>query len=167
MTHGLGNNVSVLRRWEAHAGGQLPENWHQFQKDNMALALKISQEDPELVALLSGSASAGLRADALSGKFSAVPPDYQQVQRQAAFDHQQELRKKVESGEASLSEKIELSAINPQLFAQLEAKNAPSAEQVALETARKQALQQERLIASHQHASRQAFAEHRAKGGAW
>lgn len=167
MTHDLGNNVSVLRRWEANGGGQLPDNWHQFQRDNMMLSIKISEEDPELVALISGTASAGLRADALSGKFSAVPPDYQQIQRQLAFDRQQELSIKIEAGKSTFTERLELGAINPGLLAQLEAKNAPSAEQVALEKARKQAAQQEALAASRQHTARQAFAEYQAKSGDW
>ena len=73
MSHGLENNVSVLRRWAAHSEGSLPTDWQSFSRDNMVEASQIAQRDPELVDLLSGKASAGLRADALSGNFSAVP----------------------------------------------------------------------------------------------
>ena len=74
--HGLDNNVSVLRRWAAHSPDTaLPRDWDEFAKSNLKLSEQISQADPELVSLLAGTANATLRANALSGQFSATPPD--------------------------------------------------------------------------------------------
>ena len=52
----------------------------------MNRAMEIEQVDPQLVALLKGTAGAGLRADALTGKFSPTAPTAEEVaksQRQA------------------------------------------------------------------------------------
>ena len=62
MSHGLHNSVNILRRWSHRHDGPLPENWKQFQEANMNRAMEIEQADPQLVALLKGTAGAGLRA---------------------------------------------------------------------------------------------------------
>ena len=164
MTHGLQDNVSVLRRWAAHSGSQLPTNWRQFETQNFTEAQRIRQVDPDLVALLQGTASAGLRADALTGKFSQVPPDYEQQQRQAAFDRQQELIKKVRAGEANLTERIECEQVAPAEYAREMAKHQPSAEQrhaMRLQQARQQ---QELLQESKARANAQLRNQARARG---
>ena len=158
MTHGLENNVSVLRRWAAHAEGSLPTDWHSFSRDNMVEASRIAQRDPELVQLLAGKASAGLRADALSGKFSPVPPDYEQQQRQAAYDQKMALLKKVESGEATLTDRLMLAEMAPEEAAKLQAKNAPT-EAELIERRRQQAMQEQQ---GRQESYQQMIARNRA-----
>ena len=157
MTHGFENNVSVLRRWAAHSEGSLPTDWHSFYRDNMVEASKIAQRDPELVQLLSGKASAGLRADALSGKFSAVPPDYEQQQRQEAYEQKQAILKKW-MGEATLTDRLMLAQMAPEEAAKLEAKNAPT-EAELIERRRQQAMQEQQ---GRQESYQQMIARNRA-----
>ena len=155
MTHGLQDNVSVLRRWAAHGGSQLPTNWRQFEAENFAQAQHLRKVDPDLVALLSGNASASLRADALTGKFSQVPPDYEQQQRQAAFDRKEALVKKMRAGEANLSERIELEARAPEDYKRLQAEAAPSQEQVLMAQRQKAAADAQMKQESVQRATAQ------------
>ena len=167
MSHGFENNVAVLRRWAAHADGSLPTDWHSFYRDNMVEASQIAQRDPELVQLLSGKASAGLRADALSGKFSAVPPDYEQQQRQAQYEQKVALLKKFEEGEATLTDKLRLAELAPEEHAKWEAKKAPSEEQVFRLRQQQAAQQQEALLESRNRMMASNRAAHRASGGGW
>lgn len=167
MSHGLENNVSVLRRWAAHSQGSLPSDWHTFARDNMVEATQIAQRDPELVALLSGKASAGMRADVLSGKFSDTPPDYEQQQRQAAYDQKMALLKKMESGEASLTDRMMLSQVAPEEYARLEAKNAPSELEVIQRRRQQEAQQQQMRRESYQRMIASNREAHRAQGGRW
>lgn len=90
MSHGLDSCVPLLRRWGQLTAKPMPTDWASFQRTNSTEALLIRDKDPELFQLLSGSASATLRADALSGSLSPVTPDPQKI---AAED----LRKTVQS----------------------------------------------------------------------
>lgn len=80
--HGLDSNISVLRRWAHHSPEKpLPRDWGTFASTNGKEAIEIEQADPELVSLLKGTASAGLRADVLQGKFSSSAPDQASLQK--------------------------------------------------------------------------------------
>lgn len=82
--HGLDMCPEVLRRWDALRPGEpLPMDWNDYRRKNQTDAVKIAARDPELVALLSGTASGSLRADALTGKLSATPPAEGQVDDEA------------------------------------------------------------------------------------
>jgi len=92
--HGLDNNVSVLRRWAAHSPDTaLPRDWDEFAKSNLKLSEQISQDDPELVSLLRGTANATLRANELTGQFSATPPDPEKAKQD---EKQETIRQLVE-----------------------------------------------------------------------
>ena len=75
MSHGLQNSVAILRRFACHSDQPLPDDWNAFKAIHATEALSIERSDPELYQLLSGTASASLRADALEGNFSAKAPD--------------------------------------------------------------------------------------------
>ena len=81
MSHSFANNISVLRRWQAHGGGVLPSDWEKFERSNILAAVELKERDPELVSLLDGSADAGLVADAISGKLSSTPPNFEAMQQ--------------------------------------------------------------------------------------
>lgn len=90
--HGLESNPAVLRRWEAlQPGKPLPNNWNAFRRTNTVEAVQIAARDPELVALLDGTASAGLRADAITGKLDSTPPAIGQVDADARNRRVQEI----------------------------------------------------------------------------
>ena len=80
--HGFDNNTAVLRRWAAQAPElPLPSDWETFARQMVAQATKIEEADPVLVQLLSGKASAGLKADVLQGKFPERAPDQASIKR--------------------------------------------------------------------------------------
>ena len=85
MPHGLDNCQPVLRRWAAHSEAPLPADMAAFKRSNFPEWNRIATADPELIQLLDGSSSAGLRADALGGKLSPIPPD---PQKRAAEERQ-------------------------------------------------------------------------------
>ena len=90
--HGLESNPAVLRRWEAlQPGKPLPNDWNAFRRTNTVEAVQIAARDPELVALLDGTASAGLRADAITGKLDSTPPAVGQVDAEARNRRVQEI----------------------------------------------------------------------------
>ena len=164
MSHGMDNNVAVLRRWAAHSGGALPSDWQTYARNNMQESIEISRRDPELVALLQGSASATLRADALSGKFSAVPPDWQQRERQEAFDRKQEIIKRLDSGEGTITDHMILESEAPEEYARLKAKHGPTPEQVQQQQRQQAIQQQESLRESKARANAQLRANSQARG---
>lgn len=115
MSHGFDNSVIILRRWSQHSDQPLPQNWKAFQQKNPTEALLIEQADPELVSLLDGSASAGLRADALEGKISEKAPD--PVQRQEA-ERREEIQDLFDRrDELNFTEKLRLSLLDPKVYA--------------------------------------------------
>lgn len=89
MAHGLDNCIAVLRRWASVSDGPLPGDWASFRTGSPTEAMQIELRDPELVGLLSGRASAGLRADALMGKLPEAAPTLE-ARRQA--DIKEEVR---------------------------------------------------------------------------
>lgn len=90
--HGLDMCPEVLRRWDALRPGEaMPMDWDVYRRKNQTEAVRIAARDPELVALLSGTASGSLRADALTGKLSAIPPAEGQVDDEARNKRVQEI----------------------------------------------------------------------------
>ena len=82
--------------------------------------MEIEAVDPQLVALLSGNASASLRADALTGKFSAVAPTAEEVAKSQKQARIQELydAKPYRNGQMVLmSAALELDELAPEVGA--------------------------------------------------
>lgn len=167
MPHGLDNCQPVLRRWAAHSDGPLPTDWKDFQGKNTAEAIRIQQADPELASLLSGQAPAGLKADALGGKLSPVPPDLQKMAQQQRANRIAELTASNPFGgpgqKGNMSHAIELYELDPAKAKRLEqeAHPEPTFEQ-------KRAMQQQQRMAdqairnqSMQHTAAQLRAQHR------
>ncbi len=100
MAHGLENCVSVLRRWASVSDGPLPSDWASFRAVAPTEAMHIEMRDPELVGLLSGKASAGLRADALVGKLAAVAPTLESQQQAAIAEQVRQLTESNPYGQA-------------------------------------------------------------------
>ena len=114
MPHFLDENVSVLRRWAAVSDTPMPSDWKEFQSQNAGAAISLEQQDPELVQLLSGTASAALKADALTGKLPHTAPDPQTIALEQFEQQLTQARAKVQSGEAGLFERIWLEENDPQ-----------------------------------------------------
>ena len=120
MAHGLHNSVNILRRWSQHHDGPLPENWKQFQEANMNRAMEIEQVDPQLVALLNGTAGAGLRADALTGKFSPTAPTAEEVakaRRQARIQELWDAKPYADGRMLNMAAALELDQLAPEVGA--------------------------------------------------
>lgn len=121
--HGFEMNPTVLRRWEQlNPGTAMPSSWKEFAASNQTRALELRSLDPELVSLLDGTASAGLRADAISQKISAVPPDPKERAQAAVNKRVSEiLAQKPWGGEGkqpNISLQLELASIAPQVAEQ-------------------------------------------------
>lgn len=118
--HGLHDSVNILRRWSQHHDGPLPGNWKQFQEQNTRRAMEIEQTDPQLVSLLKGTASAGLRADALTGKFSPTAPTAEQVakaQRQARIQELYDAKPYADGRMVNMTAAMELDHLAPEVGA--------------------------------------------------
>jgi hypothetical protein len=139
--HGLENCISVLRRWASLTDRPLPQDWAAFRQANPSEAMAIESRDSELVALLSGRASASLRADALTGELPATPPD---AEAQADAERQARVRflleqqpwgrpasygadgQVIEAVPPSITAQLELSALDPETAAREQAKHRPA-----------------------------------------
>ena len=115
MPHYLDENIAVLRRWAAITDEPLPEDWKQFSSQNLQRAAEIDARDPELALLLSGKAPASLKADALAGKLSHVAPDQEALKQQQLKQQLAEVRARVQSGEATLTEQCWLEVNDPEV----------------------------------------------------
>ena len=113
MPHFLDENIAVLRRWAAITDEPLPEDWKQFASKNLQRAAEIDAKDPELAMLLSGKAPASLKADALSGKLSHVAPDQEAIAKEQREQQIAQIKAKIQSGEATLSERCWLDVNDP------------------------------------------------------
>ena len=82
--------------------------------------MNIEREDPVLVSLLRGEATASVTADAIEGKLAAKPESYDErmkEQRQARMQHLAD-NNPYKSG--NMTEVLELRATNPELAKRLE-----------------------------------------------
>lgn len=93
----------------------MPEDFHDFTDRYVTESMLIRQKDPDLVAILSGTASADLKAAVVSGRFDPVGPTDQQKAEAAKQAEMQRLHdsKPFESG--NLTEQMRLRALNPTL----------------------------------------------------
>ena len=121
--HGLESNPAVLRRWEAlQPGKPLPKDWNEFRRSNLVDAVQLAARDPDLVALLDGTASAGLRADAITGNLDCTPPEVGQVDAEARNRRVQEILAAKPWGDGkdrapNMTLQIELHHLAPQVAA--------------------------------------------------
>ena len=90
----------------------MPASWDQYRTANASAALSIEARDPELVSLLKGTASATLRADALSNALSPVPPNEGQIKAEALKAEAQELFDKGRDEGLNLTEELRLAVLN-------------------------------------------------------
>ena len=113
----LSSNIAVLRRWAHFRSDEpLPANFTAWRDTNGTDALQLQQQDPELFMLLSGTAPAGLVADALQGQFSPVPVTPAKREEQERKQEMQALYDASKSEEGlSLTQKIRLQAAYPEL----------------------------------------------------
>ena len=82
--------------------------------------MEIEAVDPQLVALLNGTASASLRADALTGKFSAVAPTAEEVNkanRQARIQELWDSKPYAEGRMVNMAAALELDQLAPEVGA--------------------------------------------------
>jgi len=136
----------------------MPTDWASFQRDNPSEAVSIRMKDAELFQLLSGTASATLRADALSGALSPVTPDPQKLadeQRQATL---QSLADSKPFGgrdadgnpiAPNFTKQMELAALNPKWAERLKSEaEQPLSDHRSAEIARVEAARQRAVTAS-------------------
>lgn len=124
----------------------MPRTWGEFVQNRPDDALRMERIDPELVALLKGTASAGARAAAISGDMSPIPPDPQAVAEQSKAERVQELISSSPFGDKSgkpvnLTAALELAALDEGAFAKLEEQS--KGEPISFEDQRHQQLQQQ------------------------
>lgn len=167
-TSPLASNPAVLRRWSALSSeilgvdSQLPTDWAQFAATNLTAAQAIESRDPQLVALLTGNAPAGLLADALSGNFPDTPPaaiDSATAAKQHAAELVEQLGNPWATGSHSVTGQMQVMAVDPQLAVRLqkEAGVVTQADRDAAEQQRQAALQQA-LIDGQRRQMAQAYA---------
>ena len=121
----LSGNVAVLRRW-AHSrpGEPLPKNYQQWAAENGTDAIQLVRKDPELVQLLSGTASASLVADALQGQLSPIPVSEEQREADARKEEAQALYDASRSEQGlNLTQKVRLQSAFPELAAKVQQEN--------------------------------------------
>nr|BDD47064.1 hypothetical protein 10 [Alphaproteobacteria bacterium] len=122
----------------------MPDDWNAFKAIHATEALSIEKNDPELFQLLSGTAPAALRADALEGNFSAKAPD----PAVRAEDHRKkeamELRERF--AELSMTDRMYLASIDPKAYeAEMAKLETPTVgDQVQAQIRRQQELAQQR-----------------------
>ena len=112
---------SVLRRWSALSERPLPDNgFAGFADKFVTESFQIRLADAELVSILDGTCTAGLKADVLAGKWDSVrQTDEQQAQAKKQAEMQRlHDQKPFHSG--NLTEQMALRALNPELAAQQE-----------------------------------------------
>ena len=110
----LQTSVPVLRRWAAFDGeAPMPSNFQQWKETSTSQAAKLQKNDPELYQLLSGQAPAGLVADALSNKFSPVPPDPSAMAERARRAEVDELTASNPYAAGNLTAAMRLEQIDP------------------------------------------------------
>ena len=114
MQHGLDQCAPVLRRFAAAVPGTpMPSDWGTFAAKNQTLAMEVGAKDPELVSLLSGNASAGLKADALSGAFSPVPPDQKKEASKLLQSQVSDLLQKLDRDPDQMTYSLQLASLSP------------------------------------------------------
>jgi hypothetical protein len=120
--------------------------------------LRLQAIDPQLVSLLAGTAGAGLRADAITGDFSSVPPDPEAIaeqQRQARIEelmaqapwgtqsHYDSAGQLVGGSEPCLTAQLELAVLAPEIYAQQQALHQPQPTAEAIHAQREATAQAE------------------------
>lgn len=115
MPHDFESKVTILRRWAAHTDHPLPSDFKKFQRQYPTEALLIEKNDPELAALLLGTASASLKADAIEGKLNEKAPD--PVVR-AEEDRQRTVQDLFNRrADLTFTERLQLQAMDPAVYA--------------------------------------------------
>ena len=119
------NDINVLRRWAAISEEPLPEHFAQYADKFVSQSMQIRIADPELVSILDGSCTAGLKADVLEGKFDPVSPtaeqradEAQKAELQALFD-----ARPYETG--NLTQQLRMAQLSPELATQQRDAAAP------------------------------------------
>jgi len=141
----LSANIGVLRRWaNFNSEEPLPANFSQWATNNGTAAMQLQRQDPELVALLSGTASATLLADTLQGNLSPVPVSEEERQAAAKKKEMQSLYDAAKSEEGmTLTQKVQVQALYPELAKKIEKEVfTPSPAEELVSAQQRQAAQQ-------------------------
>jgi len=86
------SSIAVLRRWSSFSATEpFPADFAAWKQQNASKFFELAAVDPELVSLLSGSAPAGLVADALQGSLSPTPKSQEQRKAEAVSAEVKEL----------------------------------------------------------------------------
>ena len=125
--------------------------------------MKIRVADPELVSLLDGSASAGLRADALAGDWGECKSPEQRAEefRKASVSKIREAGNPYAAETKNLTSQLRLETLDPMAAATLRKAAEPGADQWS-ETHIKaaEARNKKAVTESHQHGARLAAAQY-------
>ena len=161
--HGLDSNIGVLRRWADLSEQPLPRDWRAFCDSNATEAVKIRVADPELVSLLDGSASAGLRADALAGEWGERKSPEQRAEefRKASVNEIREAGNPYAADSPNLTNQLRLEQLDPMAAATLRKAAEPQANQWSEAVYRAdQARNRKAVTESHEHGQRLAKAQY-------
>ena len=157
----LSSNVAVLRRWSlANPGTPMPADFNTWRSENVSEALSLTRKDPELVALLTGTANAELLADTLQGLLSPTPVSEAERADKARKAEAQALYDASKSEEGlNMTQKIRLQSAFPELAKKVmqETAVAQPSEEEMVQQQRQQAAYQAEVRAASRARSMAAF----------
>ena len=113
---------SVLRRWSAVSERPMPdEGFGGFADKFVTESFQIRLADPELVSILDGTCTAGLKADVLAGKWDSVrPTDEQQAEAARKAEAQRLFDSNPFANGGNLTDQMKLQQLAPEAAAQLQ-----------------------------------------------
>ena len=121
-------NVAVLRRWAvSRPNDPLPANFAEWRGTNITDFMKLQQQDPELVSLLSGTAPATLVADTLQGQLSPVPMSQEERKAVARKQEMQRLYDLSRSEQGlNFTQQVQVESEYPELWQKIKSESAPT-----------------------------------------
>ena len=135
------SSIAVLRRWATFdATEPFPADFAAWKQQNSTKYFQLAQSDPELVSLLSGTAPAGLVADALQGSLSPTPKTQEQRQAETVSAEVKELLETNPYKSGNLTQAMRLEQLDPAAAKRLRAESnvQTPAEKAEAEAARQQ-----------------------------
>ncbi|MDA7433865.1 hypothetical protein N8458_01645 [Synechococcus sp. AH-601-P18] len=157
----LSSNIAVLRRWSlANPGTPMPADFNTWRSENLSEALSLTRKDPELVALLTGTANAELLADTLQGLLSPTPVSEAERADKARKAEAQALYNASKSEEGlNMTQKLRLQSAFPELTKKVmqETTVAQPSEEEMVQQQRQQAAYQAEVRAASRARSMAAF----------
>ncbi len=138
------SSIAVLRRWATFSATEpFPADFAAWKQNNSSKFFELAASDPELVSLLSGSAPAGLVADALQGSLSPTPKTQEQRQTEATSAEVQQLIEANPYQVGNMTQAMRLEQLDPAAAKKLRAESGVQTPTEQAEAAAAEKQQQE------------------------